>query len=344
MRHFPGEEIHEFLVVKAHADDGFHLVFHELLDFRVVVAFVLAAEDEHRWGGHALEGIPCGIDVGGLGVVDVAHAVDGGYVFQAVFHGLEVFERLADAVFLDMERGGGDAGSHGVVEVVEAGEGEAVARDFPHLAGSGEMNDAVLNPGGAALFAVDGKGELHGFALHVLDLLADDGVVLPIDEVVVFGLVLEDAEFGGHVVLHLVVVAVEVVGGDVHDHGDVCLELIHVFKLEAGELDDVGGMGVFRHLERKALADVSGEAHVDSRLAEDMVGQEGSGGLAVGSGDADHARVGESGCELDLGEHGYPLLGDFLHHGGVRGYAGAFDHDGSVEDFIFGMTALLIGD
>ena len=85
----------------------------------------------------------------------------------------------------------------------------------------------------SALLLEFAERHFHRFALHVADLLADDGVVHPVDKVVVALLVLKDAEFSVHVILHLVVIAVQMVGRDVEDDGYVCLEVIHILKLEA---------------------------------------------------------------------------------------------------------------
>ena len=77
------------------------------------------------------------------------------------------------------------------------------------------------------------EGELHRLHLDVADLGLHDRIVLPVDEVIVGSLVAKNPELGRHIILHLVVVAVHVVGRDVHDHGDVGLEVIHVLQLEA---------------------------------------------------------------------------------------------------------------
>ncbi len=61
----------------------------------------------------------------------------------------------------------------------------------------------------------------------------DDGVIVPEDEGIVRSLVLDDAEFCIHIVLHLVIVTVQMVGGDVHQYGNVGMELVHVVQLEA---------------------------------------------------------------------------------------------------------------
>ena len=70
--------------------------------------------------------------------------------------------------------------------------------------------------------------------------------------------------FRGHVVLHLVVVAVQVVRGDVRDDGDVRLEVVHVVQLEAADLQHVVVEVLGRDLVGVGLADVAAEAHVQA--------------------------------------------------------------------------------
>ena len=82
-----GKVVHYFLVVQSHGHDVMDFFFDQGQDLAVIIAFVLAAEYEHRGRGHGYQRIICRIDVGGLGVVDVMHAIDGGNVFQTVLDG-----------------------------------------------------------------------------------------------------------------------------------------------------------------------------------------------------------------------------------------------------------------
>ena len=102
------------------------------------------------------------------------------------------------------------------------------------------------------------------------------------------GLVLYDAHLRIHIVLHAVVVAVEVVGGDVEQDGDVGTEVVHVVKLERAEFDDVVFVWVFCHLKGKRVADVTRQTSVVTCLLEDVVDERRGGGLAVAARDTDH--------------------------------------------------------
>ncbi len=67
---------------------------------------------------------------------------------------------------------------------------------------------------------------------HLTELCLDHGVVLPEDEGIFGCQIIENAELGIDIVLHLVVVAVEMVGRDIEKHGHIGLEIIHILKLE----------------------------------------------------------------------------------------------------------------
>ena len=174
------------------------------------------------------------------------------------------------------------------------------------------MDDAILDVCLCPLLLEFAEGHLDGFALHMLDLLAHDRIVHPVDEVIFRPLVLQDAEFGGDIILHFVVVAVEMVGGDVHDDGYSGLEVIHILELETGEFDDIDIMLLASHLKSHALANISSQADIQSCRLEDMIGQKGSGGLAVAAGDTHHLGIGVATGKLNLGDDRSTLLGEFL--------------------------------
>ena len=162
--------------------------------------------------------------------------------------------------------------------------------------------------------------------MQLLYLAAHDRVAFPVDEVVVRRLIAQDAEFCGHIVLHLMVVAVEVVGRDIEYHGYVGLEVIHIVKLEARQLYDVYGVRVKGHLQGQAFANVACQAYVESGTAQDMVGEQGSGGLAVGAGDAHHPGIGEAAGKFYLGYYRCALRDKLFHQRSGKWYTGTLDH------------------
>ena len=73
---------------------------------------------------------------------------------------------------------------------------------------------------------------LYGFDVVFLQFSLDDGVVGPVDEGILWRLVLDDTHLGIHIVLHLKVIPVKVIGRDVQQNGNVCTEVVHVIQLE----------------------------------------------------------------------------------------------------------------
>ena len=78
------------------------------------------------------------------------------------------------------------------------------------------------------------------------------------------------------------------VGGDVQQNGDVCVEVVHVVELERAKLYDVVLVWVFGHLQRKASPYVSCQSGIVASLLEDVVYQRRGSSLSVTSRDANH--------------------------------------------------------
>ncbi len=189
-----------------------------------------------------------------------------------------------------------------------------------------------------------GKGENPGLGGNLPQLGAHHGVILPVDEGIARGEVLEDAELGVDIVLHLVVVAVEVVGRDVEQHGDVGLERIHIVELERAQLNHVDGMRVAGDLKGEAVADVAGQASVDTRTAQDVIDERGGGRLAVAAGDADHLGIGVAARELDFAYNGNVFLAQGLDDRSGVGNTGALHHLVGGKDTLHGVLAVFVRD
>ena len=175
---------------------------------------------------------------------------------------LEVAQCLAYGLLLHIQQAGRQAGSHRVVEVVAAVQRQFVGLHREFLLGGVERQLPVVGIGLRAGLVRLGKGVALRLEGEGRQLLVDDGVVVPVDKGVVLGLVAYDAELGVHIVLHLVVVAVEVVGRDVEQHGDIGLEVVHVVELETAQLDDVVVVVAGSHLQGQTLAHVTGQAYL----------------------------------------------------------------------------------
>ena len=128
------------------------------------------------------------------------------------------------------------------------------------------------------------------------------GVVGVHDEDVLRRLHGEDAALGVDVVVK-VRVLVEVVGGDVGDHGHVRADADAV-QLEARELEHRDVVRAhLRHRGEQGLADVAAQIDVAAGGAQQLGDDGGRGGLAVRARDAD----GQAGAEAEKGLH---LAGD----------------------------------
>ena len=150
-------------------------------------------------------------------------------------------------------------------------------------------------------------------------------------------LVLDDAHLGIDIVLELEVVAVEVIGRDVEQNGNVGTEVVHVVELERTQFDDIVLVRFLSHLESKTLTDISGQSHVVSGTLEDVIDQRGGCRLAVAARDTDHLGVRISSCELNLADDMCVLGHQFLHHRSLFWDARAFDDLICTQDFLLGV-------
>lgn len=123
---------------------------------------------------------------------------------------------------------------------------------------------------------------------------------------------LDEGFFGGDVVVEGAV-AVEVVGGDHGDDGDVgrpvCL--LKIFEHEAGELEDDLVIGLdIGELEEEGAADVAADVGGISGL-EHRAQESGGGGFSLGAGDAGDGGWAALDEEADFGGDGdFVLAGD----------------------------------
>jgi hypothetical protein len=151
----------------------------------------------------------------------------------------------------------------------------------------------------------------------------DDGVVAVEDHLPVLA---EDARLGGRVGLQGAV-PVQVILGHVEHHGRRGLEALHPVELKTRQLQHpdprqcVGGEPIGQGVEQ-GRADIAGHGHVPADAAQQMAGERGGGGFAVGAGDGQHGRV--VGPRLGEGAQGVSKqvqLAAHRHAHGGRGVA-----------------------
>lgn len=85
-------------IYKRAAFAAYYLVQHS-----VVVALVFASHNQHYGSLHGLHGYVAGINISGLGIIDVGHSVFHGYALQPVLYARETDEALAYDLLVDAE-------------------------------------------------------------------------------------------------------------------------------------------------------------------------------------------------------------------------------------------------
>ena len=137
----------------------------------------------------------------------------------------------------------------------------------------------------------------------------------------------EDALLGERVVFEGAV-AVEVVGRDVEDDGDVGMELFSGFELEAGDFEDRPGVvGRFVDEGDDGHANVAADQRGNAGLLEDFAEQRGGGGFAVGAGDGEDFALEEAGGEFEFADDGAAEVSGLHQFGSVERDAGADDDE-----------------
>mgnify|MGYP007101901045 CR=1 FL=1 len=145
-------------------------------------------------------------------------------------------------------------------------------------------------------------------------------------------------------VLELVVVAVQVVRGDVRDDGDVRLEVIDVVQLETADFEDIIVEVLGRDLIGVGFPDVSSEADVETCVPEKVIDEGRRGGLAVRAGYANLLRGVIPSREFDFRDDARPLVAEFHDKGGHRRDSGALHDLVRVKDKVLRVAAFLKGD
>ena len=262
----------QFTIIHTQIYQSGAFLLYQVFYLGIVVTFVLSTYDKHGLRGHALQGIPGSVYVRGLGIVDEAYASHCGHVFQAVRHSLEVGQCLADALFLDACDVGRDTCSQRIVEVVRTTQGQLLLFHI-ELDGLLDHHLTLICIGHCSIALEGREREELGFQSVFLQFPLDDGVIIPEDEGIFLSLVLDDAHLGVYVVLHAVVVAVQMIGCDVHQDGNVCTEVVHIVQLERTQLYDVVVVLLRCHLQCKAVTNIASQSNVQTCTLEDMIDQ-----------------------------------------------------------------------
>ena len=176
------------------------------------------------------------------------------------------------------------------------------------------------------------------------DLTGNDRVVVPEDERIFRRLVLDYAELGVHIILHLVVITVQMIGRYIQQDSYIRFEVVHVVQLKTAQFDHVDRVRVFGNLQCQAVSYVSCQADIHSGFFQDVVCKHGSRCLTITSGDTDHFRVGVSSGKFYFGDDMRPLRFQFLDHRSLIGYSGTFDDLVGIQNVGFGMLSFFPTD
>ena len=189
-----------------------------------------------------------------------------------------------------------------------------------------------------------GEGQHLGLGYYLGKMANGNGVIGIKDKTVFAAKVLYNPEFGTHVVFHLVVVTVKMVGGDIGYDGNVRVEVLAVVQLEAAYLQNVVVVLFGGYLIGVACTYVASQTYVKAGLLKKVVNKGGGSCLAVTSGDADFLGTIVPSCKFYLRYNVYSFFLKELYHGGGGRYAGAFYNLVGVEDKFLCVTTLLEGD
>ena len=136
----------------------------------------------------------------------------------------------------------------------------------------------------------------------------------------------KDALFGSNVVFKAAV-TVKMIRRDVENHGDVGMELLSGFQLEARYLEYrpafVGAIVDERH---NRDADVAANQGGQVASVENLAEQRGGGGFAIGAGDGERMALEKTRGKLQFADDRQAEVLDLHQLGSVKRHAGA-DHD-----------------
>ncbi len=193
---------------------------------------------------------------------------------------------------------------------------------------------------GIALMELRERIEL-GFQVVLLQFSLHDRVVVPENEGIVLRLVASDSHLRINIVLHLVVVAVQMVGRDVHQNGNVRTEVVHVIQLETRQLYHIVVEMLLCHLQCQASADVASQAHVIACLLQDVVDEGRCRRLTIRTSNANHLRICVASSKFYFRNHMDTLLSDFHHHRCRVGNTWTLHHLVRIQNQFFCVMSFL---
>src|SRR5215469_609054 len=264
----------------ANQQDGPGLGGQGLSQRGVVEALVIAAQDQPDSAPERVERLQRGVDAGGFGVVIEIDAAEVADELESMFDGAEFANGVRNRLMADSRARDGERSGKHVFDIVAAAD--------RYLAGVHQRlpeEDQLVAAKACARLYVLAAAEPLGDGRSALGVSAADGVVGIEHGEIARLLRFEQAALGGGVPFEGAV-AVEVVLCDVEADTDVGAEFADGFKLKAGELEHVPAvLAGGRNHPAHGGADIASHLNGQTGFAENVAGEAGRGGFAVGAGE-----------------------------------------------------------
>ena len=199
----------------------------------------------------------------------------------------EVVDSLLHLLRLDTCRQRSQSRRHSVVSVVQALNLHLRGVNLNALLTYAGRKLAIAQQEGIACTAGHSltrrKGQLsHRHRVLIAEnLLRNNLIISRIDESRTRMLILHNAHLRVNIVLETVVVAVQMVGGDIHQNGHIGTEVVHSVQLERTQLQNIPLTGCGGHLKSETLAYITAQTNVTTRIAHNLIDERGRGGLAI---------------------------------------------------------------
>ena len=113
-------------------------------------------------------------------------------------------------------------------------------------------------------------------------------IICPINKAIVFRLVLNYTHLCIGIKLHFILIAIQMVGGDVQKNSCIGTKIIHIVKLKRTNFDDIICMWSLSNLQSKAFSYVSCKRNIITCFFKYVINQRSGGGFAITSCDTYH--------------------------------------------------------
>ena len=188
-------------------------------------------------------------------------------------HTRKLHQALADHIVMDVQYLCCQGCRHRVELVMTAAQRQILQRHLQGLYGLRSSYDKVAAVGIGHIMLARTEGIQRRLRTDTRYLAVDDRVLAPVDKCIRRCLVARDAELGIDIVLELKLIPVQMVGSDIHQDGDVGLEIVHIVELERRQLNHIIVAFLLGHLQRQAVTYIACQTYIQSRTHQHVVHQ-----------------------------------------------------------------------